>query len=101
MNIVDVVVLLQEGCCVDDDEYSIDIVGFIGSLDIQPHGEFTDCTLIKEAIDEAIHNKEVTLIEDEPLNIRLIETGEWDDVFYNKYYELMPIKSNDKVMYID
>ena len=44
---------LESGCKVSEDEYSINLVGFLGALDINAYGGVDDVTLIKDCIDEA------------------------------------------------
>jgi hypothetical protein len=97
MNIIDVVIQTESGCSVEEGEYSVSIIGFVGSLDISAVG-VDDATLIKEAVDEAIMNNEIELCEEGFKEVRLQESGEWEDVFWHKYYVIMPEVNNDRTL---
>lgn len=86
VNFVECVISVEDGCNVEDEEYSLAITGIIGSIDINAVGGVDDVTLIKEAISDGIP------IEKYPKNgtmhIVLEESGEWEDVLWHKYYIL-------------
>lgn len=71
-------------------EYQIYIDYFIGSLAIDvPDGE-DDPYLIKQAIEE--NAEEVfAQMEEAYIEVILIESGEWQDVFWCKWYEIQKI----------
>jgi hypothetical protein len=96
MIIVDVVIQTESGCDPSDGEYTALITGFVGALDITAVGGTDDATLIKEAVDEAIMNNDIELCEEGFKEVRFIESGEWEDVFWHKYYVLMPEVNNDR-----
>jgi hypothetical protein len=96
MNIVDVTIQTESGCDISEGEYSVSIVGFVGALDLSSLGGTDDCTLIKEAIDEAISNDGIELCEEGFKEVRLQESGEWEDVSWHKYYVIMPKANNDR-----
>ena len=96
MNIVNVVIQTESGCNPLDGEYSASITNFAGSLDITAVGGTDDATLIKEAVYEAILNNEIELCEEGFEEARFIESGEWEDVFWHKYYVIMKEESKDR-----
>lgn len=56
----------------------------VGALDITTEGGVDDITLIKDAIE---NDFDFDSIEDEVcVFFRMKETGEWEDVFWHKYY---------------
>ena len=98
MIIVDVAIQTESGCDPLEGEYTALITGFVGALDITAAGGGDDATLIKEAVDEAIMHNEIELCEEGFKEVRFIESGEWEDVFWHKYYVLMPEVNNDRQM---
>lgn len=98
MNIVNVVIQTESGCDPLEGEYTACITSFVGTLDITADGGVDDATLIKEAVDEAIMNNEIELCEEGFKEVRFIESGEWEDVFWHKYYVLMPEVNNDRTV---
>lgn len=69
-----------------DDEYSIHITGLIGSLDIWSAGGADDIGLIKDCIVSNIDS--LTKPRDGFIDLTLRESGEWQDVFWVKFYEI-------------
>ena len=96
MNVVDVTIQTESGCDILEGEYSVSIVGFVGALDLSSVGGVDDCTLIKEAVDEAIFNNDIELCEEGFEEVRFQESGEWEDVFWHKYYVIMPEIDNSR-----
>ena len=86
-NIVEVYVGTESGCSVDDDEYSIHITGFFGSIDINQPGGTDDASLIKDCIDNNIHL--LKLPEEGSTRVILIESGEFEGYHWHKYYEIL------------
>lgn len=87
MKIVDVFVEVEDGCIQADGEYSLFITGFVGEgLDINSCGGVDDATLIKEACDNYLLDTNNHQLKDGIANLRLEESGEWEDVFWHKYY---------------
>lgn len=87
-NKVRVQICYEEGCDLTEKEYSLEIIGFVGSLNIsdldEKHGT-GDASLIQEAVyewmePESLPNAQVVIVLD------LLESGEWEDVFWHKYY---------------
>jgi len=97
MNIVNIAIQTESGCNPLDGEYTAQITSFVGELDITAVGGVDDATLIKEAVDNAIMNNEIELCEEGFKEVRFIESGEWEDVFWHKYYVIMPEVNNDRV----
>jgi hypothetical protein len=84
VNYVGVAVCVEDGCDVNQDEYSMHITSFIGSLDLRSPGGVDDISLIKEAVDSHVLEKQYS--GDMVIDLILKESGEWEDVFWNKYY---------------
>ena len=82
VNYVNVVLGVKDGCNPEEGEYSFMITGFLGALDIHSIGGVDDISLIKDCIE----NEELDFPNNGELHIVLKETGEWEDVFWNKYY---------------
>ncbi len=77
-------------------EYQVSIEGFIGSLKIDAPGGEDDPYLIKAAIEEDAENifadKEEAYIE-----VFLVESGEWQDVFWCKWYDVAKVVRHDLI----
>jgi len=87
-NTVRVQVCYEEGCDLSEKEYSLDIIGFIGSLnisDIDEHNGIGDGALIREAVYEWIDGDKLPKGQT-VITLDLKESGEWEDVFWHKYY---------------
>jgi len=86
INYVSVLVETEKGCDINEGEYSLYIMSFIGSLDIYSPGGVDDVSLIKDCI--LNHLDDLNLPEEGCTQIVLRESGEWEDVFWSKYYEI-------------
>jgi hypothetical protein len=84
VNYVGVTVYCEADCDVNKDEYSIHLTSFIGSLDLNSPGGIDDISLIKEAVDEHVLNEQYH--GDLVVSLVLKESGEWQDVFWTKWY---------------
>jgi hypothetical protein len=84
-NIVQVRLTKDEESNLDDGEYTIEVIQIIGSLILNSPGE-TDADLIVQCIEENIN--EIEWDDDTWTEVRLIETGEREGDFLNKYYEI-------------
>ena len=82
INYVNVILNVEEGCKPEEGEYGLIITNFLGYLDITCNNGNDDLTLIKEAITNEINDYP----KNGELHIVLKESGEWEDVFWNKYY---------------
>ena len=98
MNIVSVLIQTEGGCDPLEGEYSAHITSFVGMLDITQVGGLDDATLIKECIDNAIMDNDIELCEEGFKEVRLVESGEWEDVFWHKYYVIMPEVDNSRTL---
>ena len=98
MNIVDVIIHTESGCNPLDGEYTAFITNFVGALNLTAFGGVDDATLIKEAVDEAIMNNDIELCEEGFKEVRFQESGEWEDVFWHKYYVIMPEVKNERTL---
>jgi hypothetical protein len=87
-NLVRVQICYDKGCDLREKEYSIEVIGLVGTLNIsdldEKHGT-GDASLIQEAVYEWLEpdklpDSQVVIVLD------LKESGEWEDVFWHKYY---------------
>ena len=81
-NRVAVDIQTESGCDPKKGEYSLSIVSMLQPLIVDDN--VGDAQLIKECIEEAIG--EHPLPVEGLAQARLKETGEWEDVFWHKYY---------------
>lgn len=86
VNVVQVLVHTESGCSVKEGEYTTLLGGFLGALSLDVPGGMDDPTLILDCIKE--HIDEYVLPEEGCSEFILIESGEWQDVFWHKYYEI-------------
>lgn len=92
VNYVQVLIHTESDCDPSIGEYSLSIIGFIGSLDLSSAGGADDISLIKEAIEN--HIDFVSLPPEGWTEVLLRESGEWEDVFWHKYYEIEQVVMN-------
>lgn len=83
-NIVQISIHTEMGCDPEEGEYSMFISGLIGALDLSAPGNPYDIQLIKEAIEDDLDFDK--LPTEGSTEVILKESGEWEDVFWNKYY---------------
>lgn len=96
INYVYVCIVTEDECSVEKGEYSLSITGITGALDISSIGGVDDVSLIKECIES--HISEMKLPNDGTTVVVLKESGEWEDVFWHKYYvveRVAMVHSND------
>ncbi len=89
-DIVQVEIILQDGCTVADREYQVVIVGFIGGIDLDDHGGQSEVDLIKEAVDNFMM---VDLIQDKApflitANLKKHLENNCDHQIRNEYFEV-------------
>lgn len=84
VNYVQVLIHTESGCDPKDGEYWLEISGFVGCLDISSPGGVDDVSLIMECIENNMDFS--TLPEEGTTEVTLRESGEWEDVFWHKYY---------------
>lgn len=65
--------------------------GLVGSLYLSSGGGVDDISLIKEGIEEGVDFS--TLPEEGATQVILIEDGEWEDVFWHKWYTVVRTQS--------
>lgn len=88
-NKVAVTISVESDCDPKQGEYSMVISGLIGGLDINQFGGVDDISLIKECIE---NDFDLDNLPSEGFSIlQLEETGEREDVFWNKYYEIRSV----------
>lgn len=88
MNIVQLYVECEDGCTIERNEFSLDIAQFIGSLSIDDNGGCDDVSLIKECCSDYLYTHK-EYFDMEPAftaTLTIEESGEWEDVFWHKYY---------------
>lgn len=86
VNYVSVYIFTENGCDPNEGEYTLHLQSFSNFLDICSLGGVDDISLIKECIEENL--KSFYLPEEGATEIVLKESGEWEDVFWHKYYEV-------------
>ena len=86
VNYIEVCLYTESGCDASNGEYTMIINSFIGNLDISSIGGVDDVSLIKDCIENSID--EIDLPKEGCTQIILKESGEWEDVFWHKYYEV-------------
>lgn len=87
INIIQCELFIENDCKFSEGEYQLRITSFIGSLNLDNQNSDTD--LIIECIENDFDKKN---IEDDALYaITLKESGEWEDVFWHKYYVIEKI----------
>ena len=86
VNYVEVCIYTELGCKPSDGEYSMAINSLVGSLDISSAGGVDDVSLIKDCIENNLD--EIKLPVEGCTQVILKESGEWEDVFWHKYYEV-------------
>ena len=86
INYVEVCIITEAGSNPSKGEYGMGITSFIGTLNISARGMEDDISLIKECIEENIDD--IKLPEEGTTQVILRESGEWEDVFWHKYYEI-------------
>lgn len=83
-NFVTVEIQTESGCDWRKDEYGMRITGVLGSLELQSPGGSDDVSLIRDCIE---NNFDFEQMPAEGIaTVVLRETGEREDVFWNKYY---------------
>ena len=84
MKKVDVLLWLDKGCSKSEGEYSIHLQSFSEPLEIGQPGGVDDVSLILNCIANGVD--EIELPEETCVCVSLEESGEREDVFWNKYY---------------
>jgi len=89
INTVQVCIGVEGGCDPCEGEYTLNICSFIGSLDLHSVGGVDDISLIKDCIENDFH---FALLPNEGCAmVTLEESGEWEDVFWHKYYKIVRV----------
>lgn len=86
VNFVEVMITTELGCDPAEGEYTLHLVSIIGYLDLTSYGGVDDISLIKECIENSL--EELKLPEEGCTQVILEESGEWEDVFWHKYYNI-------------
>ena len=86
INYISILLDTEEDCDPEEGEYSLVIISFIGGLDLSPKDGTDDISLIKECIENDVDFDK--LPKEGTTEIILKESGEWEDVFWHKYYEV-------------
>lgn len=89
-NKVLVVITTESGCNPEEGEYQLHLISQKNPLDLNCYGGVDDASLIVDCIENAI--SELELPEEGETEVNLIESGEWEDVFWHKYYEVISHK---------
>ena len=86
INFVQVFIRTEHGCDPHEGEYSLVLGSFIGGLDLSSTGGVDDISLIKDCIENNLES--LNLPAEGTTEVVLRESGEWEDVFWHKYYEI-------------
>lgn len=81
---VSVCIHIEKGCNVEEGEYSLHLSGMTRPLDIRDNNGTSDIDLIKDCV--VNHLGEYELPTEGAVEFVLKESGEREDVFWNKYY---------------
>jgi len=92
VNYVQALIQTESDCDPSIGEYSLSITGFTSSLDLSGHGGTDDISLIKNAIEN--HVDLLRLPPEGWTEVTLRESGEWEDVFWHKFYVIENIVMN-------
>jgi len=84
INYVSVLIYTELDCDIDEGEYSLIIKNSSSGLDVSSIGGVDDISLIKDCIENNLDS--FNLPEEGTTEIILKEDGEWEDVFWHKYY---------------
>jgi len=85
-NVIHIFIQTEKGCDPMEGEYSLSIGNMKYPLDISSPGGVDDVSLIKDAIENEF---DLSGLPEEGLTeVVLIESGEWEDVFWHKYYNV-------------
>ncbi|AUR82849.1 hypothetical protein NVP1029O_16 [Vibrio phage 1.029.O._10N.261.55.A7] len=99
--IVQIVIYKESGCDIREEEYSVTLIGMMGSIIFNENGGESDYHLIKTAVEEWV-SSEVENIDhgiDQEYEITLImsERYELQDVFSVKWFEVDSFKFTDNL----
>ena len=90
--IVEVLVLSEDGCNILNDEYSVSLVGVVGGLNLTEHGGESDIDLIKTAVTDWISGHESLMNdnvdEDTSLLLQMSSKEEHEEGYTNKWFEV-------------
>ena len=86
INFVQVFINTEHGCDPHEGEYSLVLGSFTDELDLSSTGGVDDISLIKDCIENNLDR--LSLPPEGIADIVLRESGEWEDVFWHKYYEI-------------
>lgn len=95
MKKVEVLLWLEKGCLKDEGEYSVHLKSFSEPLDLDQPGGVDDISLIMDCIANSLD--EIELPEEVLTTVTLDESGEWEDVFWNKYYVVAGVSHDNDV----
>ena len=84
-------VITESGGDIESGDYTVEIINHTKPLDISASGGCNDIDLIKACVEDNL-----SLLPSEGVTeIILKEDGEWEDVFWNKYYSIEKIRVLD------
>jgi len=86
INTVQVIIGTELDCDPKEGEYSVHLSSFIGALDLSSIGGVDDISLITDCIENDL-NFDILPKEGSTI-VTLEESGEWEDVFWHKYYKI-------------
>jgi len=87
-NVYKVSMYFEKGCDFNEGEYNVEINDIVnGTVNLD------DYQLVEECISEFFYEKGP--LPDTTYGLTLQETGEWEDVFWHKYYKIIKLSVYD------
>jgi len=90
MKKIEVFIVTEKGCDPKEGEYTILLKSFSEPIDIEQPGGNDDVSLVIDCIANEID--QIRLPEEGTTTLVLHESGEREDVFWNKYYTLVEVE---------
>lgn len=90
MKKITVLITIEGGCDFQSGEYDVELLSFTEPLILTAPGGTDDISLVLDAIPENI-----TVAESDKTEIfkaTFVESGEWEDVFWHKWYDLESVE---------
>lgn len=93
VNFVSVTIMTELGCNPKEGEYTLHLTDFIGTLDLSANGGADDISLIKDCIENDLDFDK--LPAEGWTEVVMEESGDWEDVFWHKYYKIIRVTTRE------